>query len=191
MEKLDRFKLVFDYLRYKVGEYNVSIDSIEDKVLSTGKRLNIYIYLFDVLYMKENNGESFFKEDFYAWPTMPTFPRVYYEDFDQLSDPLCEKFYKKSGSVNLPSEEIINLIDCIIKSTNHVDTADLIEMITLNDSPWKKICDENGPGIVSKGKCIIPKEDIYQYYKDNNVLEDLIKLDTKNNQKTLTKIKKN
>lgn len=190
MEKIDRFKLVFDYLRYKVGEYNSSIDNIKDKVLSTTKRLNIYIYLFDVLYMQENNGKSFFNEEFYAWPTIPTIPRVYYEDFDQLSDPFCEKFYKKLDNIALPSEEIKDLIDYIIKSTYYVDTADLVEMVTLDDSPWKKICDENNPSIICKGRCIIPKEDIYQYYRDRNVFEYLITLVQENKQIALTKVKK-
>lgn len=144
---------IADYIINKTNEINMEREQEgKERIKMSCKRLQKLIFFSDVEYMKRHRGESFTKDNYYAWPNGPVIPEVYlnymgFQNGEMI--PLGEK-YK-----NL-SKEIKKILDNVIAANIEKSTENLIEMTHSVDGPWAKHID---------AKEIIPKREIYLYYK--------------------------
>lgn len=141
------------------NEYNRD-KSLRDQIFMSSKRLQKLLFFSDVLYMVENNGKSMFNDDFYAWPSGPVIPSVY-RVFMQYQDGEMKPYTEKDIVPITPAME--SAIKRVLKDTNCLDTADLVEKSHEKDGPWDIIYDEND----SECNRIIDKNKIYEYYKEH------------------------
>ncbi len=149
-----------NYVINKVNEYNEKNPNA--RISMTCKRLQKLLYFSDVLYMKQNCGDSMFSDDFYAWPSGPVIPSVYYEFKIYQGGTMCAIDTGKPKSLTAKMREAI---DNILKQTWGLDTLDLVERSHASGGPWDSVYCENDP----EHKQIISKSDMFAFYKDREI----------------------
>ena len=70
-------RAVANYIIEKTNEYNED-ETFREQVMMSCKRLQRLLYFCNVKYLILHNGEFLFEDDFYAWPTGPVIPGIYY-----------------------------------------------------------------------------------------------------------------
>ena len=145
-----------NYIIEKVNEYNKG-KPFPSQVLMTSKRLQKILFFADVLYMLENNKESMFTDEFYAWPSGPVIPSVY-KEFMQYQD--GEMKPHTEGKHTSLTKGMVSVLDRVIDATMTVDTSELIKTSHVEDGPWCAVFDEDNDNIINKAK-------IYNYYTKN------------------------
>ena len=166
-----KLRAVANYIIDEINKFNTG-KHLEEKVWLSNKRLQKLLYFCDIEYMKRNDGQPMFEDDFYAWPSGPVIPIVY-GIFAQFQTGEMRSNY--NGDVITLSKESKTIIDLVLESTRNLDTKDLVNMSSVADGPWFKVYDSNDP----EHKQIISKEVIYNYYLNNNVLKQLEESETK------------
>ena len=156
MKLTEECRAVANYIIDEMNKFNIGKHLTERVFLST-KRLQKLLYLCDIEYMKRNNGQPMFGDDFYAWPSGPVIPNVYSE-LMIYQDGLLKPKYGKSPL--MLSKKNKTMIDLVLESTKDLDTIDLVNMSSVVDGPWAKVFDPTDP----KHKQIISKDDVYSYY---------------------------
>lgn len=141
-----------------------STKQFSEQIPMTSKRLQKLLYFSDIEYMKSHNGQSMFSDDFYAWPSGPVIPSVYY------------KFMKYQDGTMQPLDESNELIDddvkiaiqTILNRTSNIDTIDLVEYSHIDGGPWAHSyrCDD-----IDHNQ-IIDKSAIYEFYKGRDVFSN-------------------
>ena len=168
---------VSDYIINKINKYNEG-NELREQVIMTIKRLQKLLYFCDVEYMKINNGNRLFEDQFYAWPSGPVIPNVYY---------IYAPYYREVSprynemKMNLTEEEKF-IIYKVIDGTQKLDTSDLINMTNVSDGPWSKVYDEED----SEHNQVISKNDMYDFYRDKNLFIKLGSIDKKISTKDFT-----
>ena len=132
-----------------------------EQIAMTGKRLQKLLYFSDVEYMKRNEGQSMFKEEFYAWPSGPVIPSVYYE-FMQYQD---GQMVPMPGEHKPITSKMREAIDCVLERTKDMDPLDLVEYSHTRRGPWRRVYNADDPD----HRQIIPKNEIYDFYKKQDM----------------------
>jgi uncharacterized phage-associated protein len=148
-----------NYIINAANEYNKG-KSLKEKIFLSSKRLQKLLFFSDVLYMVENNGDSMFHDEFYAWPSGPVIPSVYRE-FMQYQDGEMKPHNDSPHASLAPAIE--SVISRVLEDTNNLDTIDLIRKSHETGSPWKAIFNEND----SEFNRIIDKKAIFDYYSEH------------------------
>lgn len=135
---------------------------LREQVIMSSKRLQKLLYFSDVLYMVEHNGESMFKDDFYAWPSGPVIPAVY-RKFMMYQDGQMRPF---SGEVHdTIDDEMENTIRRVLSSTIGIDTSVLIDKSHICGGPWQTVYDESNKDYDN----VVDKKTIFEYYRKNGI----------------------
>ena len=149
-----------NYIIRKTNEFNET-QEYTNRISMTCKRLQKLLYFSDIEFMRKHSGTSMFRDEFYAWPSGPVIPSVYY------------KFMKYQNGYMNPlggehedlTTDMENAIDSILAQTNKMDTLDLVEVAHDKSGPWAQVYNPSDPD----HKQIISKTDIYNYYVDRNI----------------------
>ena len=151
-----------NYLINRTNNYNRQQTLYKDRISMSCKRLQKLLYFSDVIYMRGNNGDSMFTDDFYAWPSGPVIPSVY-DTFVQYQNgemvPLNEEGHSELNN------EMITALDFVFNNTIKTDTADLVEMSHIPGGPWASVYNENDAEHLQ----IISKTFMYQFYLSRNI----------------------
>lgn len=76
---------VLNYIIEKINKSNEGKE-LREQVMMSLKRLQKILYICDIEYMKINNGESLFEDNYFAWSSGPVIPYVYHT-FIQCQSP--------------------------------------------------------------------------------------------------------
>ena len=142
-----------NYIIEKVNNYNAG-KPLRSQVFMTSKRLQKILFFADVLFMLENNKESMFSDEFYAWPSGPVIPSVY-KEFMQYQDGEMQP-HTEGNHAHL-SEGMKAVLDRVINHTMTIDTSELIKTSHVEGGPWRDVYDEANDNVINKTK-------IYNYY---------------------------
>ncbi len=145
----------------KTNEYNQG-RAYSERISMTCKRLQKLLYFSDIQFMKQNNGESMFTDDFYAWPSGPVIPAVY-DEFMQYQD---GEMSPVGGEHSPLTEQNRKAIDDIFEKTIDIDTYDLVKMSHIEGGPWQQVYDETD----INHEQIISKQEMFNFYRDRDVL---------------------
>ena len=155
-------RAVSNYIIEAVNKYNED-KPIREQVMMSAKRLQRILYFCNIEYMRKFDGENLFDDNFYAWPTGPVIPGIYY-----VYIPYCigKNIPMYEGErIKLKKEEKF-LIHKILIQTRNLSTMDLINITNISGGPWQQFYNEHDP----EHNQIIPKEEIYNFYLNNKEL---------------------
>ena len=127
-------RAVANYIIEKTNEYNED-ETFREQVMMSCKRLQRLLYFCNVKYLILHNGEFLFEDDFYAWPTGPVIPGIYYVFVPYLVGKNIPRYEGKR--LKLTREEM-SIIDKILEQTQELDTIDLINITNVTDGLWEK-----------------------------------------------------
>ena len=134
--------------------------TFSEQIPMTSKRLQKLLYFCDIEYMKKHDGQSMFEDEFYAWPSGPVIPSVYY------------KFMKFQNGVMQPvdyndnlDEDVKHTIDTILAQTENMDTLDLVDYSHVDGGPWAHSYQSDD---IDHNQ-IISKSAIYKFYKERDI----------------------
>jgi len=127
-----------NYIVTLTNQYNEG-KPYSEQISMTCKRLQKLLYFSEIEYMKYNNWKPMLKDDFYAWPSGPVIPSVYYK-FTQFQDGTMAPI---EGEHTPLTSEMKKAIQKIFEDTAKIDTYDLVEMSHAEDGPWKQVYDPN------------------------------------------------
>ena len=151
-----------NYIIERTNAHNIaSSDSI---VLMTCKRLQKLLYFGDIEYMKRNEGRSMFTDEYRAWPSGPVIPSVYHKYMKYQSGQMYPA--KEPGHSQL-TQSMQDALEYTLNETWEIDTQDLVDISHIEGGPWRRFYNDNDP----KHEQIIPKEEIYLFYRYRNALE--------------------
>ena len=150
-----------NYIIEKTNEFNAS-QEYGNRISITGKRLQKLLYFSDIEFMKRNNGNSMYSDEYYAWPSGPVIPSVYYEFSQYQNGEMCPS---EEGSHSPLTRAMIDAIEYVLNQTHGIDTVDLIEFSHIEGGPWRRFYTDNDPN----HEQVIPKSTIYSFYKDRNM----------------------
>lgn len=142
------------------NEYN-SGKPDDQRIVMTGKRLQKMLYFCEVEHMKASGGQSMFKDEFYAWPSGPVIPSVYYQ-FMQYQNGTMDV---ASGSHSALTNTMQKVIDKIFDLTKEKDTVDLVKESHIEGGPWHQIYNEED----DQHNRLIPKDKIYDFYSQHRL----------------------
>ncbi len=108
--------------------------------------------------MKSHEGETMFKDEFYAWASGPVIPSVYYE-FVQYQ---TGEMFPVAGNHTPLSKGMKESLSIVFNQTIQIDTYDLVQMTHIKGDPWDKVFRTEG----SRRDQIISKKSIYEFYKN-------------------------
>ena len=164
MEKLTKKCIaVANYIIEEINKFNEG-KPLKEQVMLTLKRLQKILYFCDIEYMKINNGESLFEDNYFAWSSGPVIPYVYHT-FIQCQSPNGKIHPKyEEQEIRLTDKETF-IIDKVLEKTQELDTVDLIDITKIDDGPWHQVYNE----FDSNHNQIISKEEIYNFYKNKKL----------------------
>ena len=154
-----------NYIILEMEKYNKD-KAFRDKVSLHTKRLQKILYFSEVEYMRRNNGKVLFNDEYNAWPSGPVVANVYSFYALYVDGQIKPRYVEKMPNLNDNEKEII---DYVIKKTIDMDTVDLVNLSTLEFPLFNKYYDEDD----LMHEQIIPKNEIYNYYKDRELFETL------------------
>ena len=154
-----------NYIIERTNEFNRA-QNYENRILITGKRLQKILYFSDVEYMRRNAGDSMFTDEFYAWPSGPVIPSVYYE-FAQYQNGEMSVAEGKHSDL---TQSMVDAIDYVLERTNTIDTVDLIELSHVEGGPWRRFYSVKDPN----HEQMIPKDEIYSFYKNREIFNTVL-----------------
>lgn len=155
-------RAVSNYIIEATNRYNKD-KSIQEQVMMSAKRLQRILYFCNIEYMRKYDGENLFDDNFYAWPTGPVIPGIYYvytSYYIGKNIPIYE-----GERLNLTKEEKF-IIHKILIQTQNLSTMDLINITNISGGPWQQFYNEHDPKHIQ----IIPKEEIYNFYLNGKEL---------------------
>ena len=161
-------RAVANYIIEEINKFNES-KSLREQVMISGRRLQKLLYFCNIEYMKIHNGETLFEDYFYAWPTGPVVPGIYYV-FVPISIGKYIPMIYEGEKLELTSKEK-TIIDKVLKQTHELDSRDLINITNINGGPWQQLYNEQDP----EHNQIIPKEEIYNFYLNKEITTELQK----------------
>ena len=132
-----------------------------DQIPMTSKRLQKLLYFSDIEYMKNHDGQSMFDDEFYAWPSGPVIPSVYYK-FMKFQNGVMQPIEQNDSLID---EDVKHAIDIILSRTENMDTLDLVDYSHVDGGPWAHSYQRNDPDhnqTISKGA-------IYEFYKGRDI----------------------
>lgn len=147
-----------NYIVERTNSYNETRD-FKDQVSLTCKRLQKLLYFSDVEYMCRNGGKSMFNDNYYAWPSGPVIPSVYTE-FMRFQDGVMKPIIPTNNSEL--TQDMKNAIDETLDKTWIMDTSELVELSHIKNGPWSRFYNPDDEKHIQ----MIPKNSIYNYYKD-------------------------
>lgn len=141
------------------------------------KRIQRILYICDIEYMKINNGQPLFEDNFYAWTSGPVIPYIYYTFLPYQSKKI------EPGNINeqlkLTNKEK-NIIDKVLKETKELDIVELTNITNINNGPWQQIYNKSN----SNYNQTIPKEETYNFYKNKKLFIQSTNKDIESNLKS-------
>lgn len=173
-------RAVANYIIEETNKFNTG-KNFREQIMFTTKRLQKMLYLCEIEYMKRNNGEVLFEDEFYAWPSGPVIEEIYTK-YMPYSGYGVEPRYEK-GEPSLSKEEKL-IVEQVLCATNDLDTCDLIYMCIVPGGPHSKVFKEDD----KEYKQIVSKQKTYAYYSKHDPFCQLGKDDS--NIKGYAKIKK-
>lgn len=148
-----------NFIIEEVNKFNTT-QAFENQVFMSSKRLQKLLFFSDVLYMLEHNGQSMYKDDYYAWESGPVIPSVY-RAFMQYQD---GAMYPQTDEPHTPiNDEMKHTIRRVLYDTRTLDTSELVRQSHQDGSPWQQVYIESA----SEHNCAIDKDAIYKFYCEN------------------------
>lgn len=144
----------------KTNEYNEGV-AYCDQISMTCKRLQKLLYFSEIVFMQNHDGQSMFKDEFYAWPSGPVIPSVY-DEFMQYQD---GKMMPVSGYHTPLDRGMETALDMVFDATIGIDTEELVEMSHIIKGPWAQVYDPDDSGHFQ----IVTKESMYEFYRNRDV----------------------
>ena len=177
--------VVANYIIENINKFNEG-KPLKEQVMFTLRRLQRILYFCDIEYMKINNGASLFEDNYYAWPSGPVIPYVYYTfvQCQKLNGKISPKY--EAQELRLTNKEK-SIIDKVLKETQELDTVDLSNIANINEGPWQKAYNELDP----EHNQIIKKEEIYNFYKNKELFTQPTDIDKNKESKYFTIRKSN
>ena len=142
------------------NEYNSQRPHAE-QISMTCKRLQKILYFSDIAYMKSHNGDSMFTDQFYAWPSGPVIPSVYYRFMQYQNGEMLPASWQGS---DLEQDQIAT-IEEVFKQTASMDTLDLVDFSHIPGGPWCHAFNPDDPEHMQ----IVPKERMYAFYRNRPI----------------------
>lgn len=146
-----------NYLINRTNEFNKGRQCAE-RIFMTCKRLQKLLYFSDVEYMRRNDGQSMFEDDFFAWASGPVIPSVY-NRFAHFQSGRMEPLTGEYTPLTLKMQEAL---DEIFERSVFIDTFDLVEESHALNGPWMLVYNQEKSWQEQK----ISKESIYMFYKN-------------------------
>lgn len=153
-------RAVSNYIIEKINKSNEGKTLQEHIIIKT--KVQKILYICDIEYMKLNNGQPLFEDNFYAWTSGPVIPYIYYTFLQYQSKKIEPQ--NTSEKLNLTNKEK-SIIDKVLKETQELDTVELVNITKIDDGPWHQVYNE----LDSEHNQIIKKEEIYNFYKDKEL----------------------
>ena len=110
--------------------------------------------------MKIYNGIPMFRDVFYAWPSGPVIPKVYYKYFQYQDGKMYHIPIYDRITVN-KIEEMKAIIDRVLEEVKQLDITEMEAICRVDNGPWAQVFDVND----KNHEQIISKESMYNYYK--------------------------
>ena len=173
---------VANYIIEEINKFNEGKTLQEHIIIKT--KVQKILYICDIEYMKLNNGEPLFEDNFYAWISGPVIPYFYYTFLPYQSKKIEPR--NTSEQLNLTNEEK-TIIDKVLEKTQELDTVDLSNITNINGGPWQKAYNE----LDSEHNQIIKKEEIYNFYKNKELFIQSTDIDKNKESKYFTIRKSN
>ena len=170
MELTLKCRAISNYIIEEMDKFNKNKD-FKNKVFFHVKRLQKILYFCEIEYMKRNNGKVLFLDNYNAWPSGPVILSIYIKYMVYVDSDIKPRH--ESNEPKLTEDEK-KVIDYVLESTMKMDTIDLVNLSTTEGTPFNKYFNEND----IEHKQIIPKDVIYNYYKDK-VLFPVVEYDNK------------
>jgi len=147
---------------YIIDEFNKNNEgkSFREQISLSPRKLQKLLYFCDVEHMKSYNGVPMFRDVFYAWPSGPVIPRIYYK-YMQWQD-------GKMNPINVGINTTITgemklIIDRVLEEVKQLDITEMEAICRADDGPWAQAYDAND----KEHNQIISKESMYNYYREN------------------------
>lgn len=141
-----------NYLINEVNKINQT-KSNDKKIVMTSKRLQKMLYFSEIKYMLDNDGDSMFVDEFYAWPSGPVIPAIY-QEFMQY-----QKGEMQPKNLNFKdlTDKMKSALEYVIKNTEKYDTIELVGFSHVENGPWANIYEESKKNLINKNS-------IFDYY---------------------------
>ena len=153
-----------NYIINRTNKFNETKKSSAEKIFLSCKRLQKILYFSEIEYMKRHNGRPMFKDEFYAWPSGPVIPSVY-DKFVQYQDGTMYPVEKNQHTpITTEMEEVLGYI---FDKTEKLSTKKIVDLSHEKTGPWDQVYDDDD----IEHKQIIPKQDMYRYYKGRTLFD--------------------
>ena len=146
-----------NYIIEEVNKYNKD-RPLRNQMIMHVKKLQKLLYFSDVEYMKNYDGVPMFRDDFYAWPSGPVIPEIYYRHMQYQDGTIYPKL---DGITMTITEEMKSIINKVIEENKELDTLDMMEKSNIAGGPWAQVFDAND----KEHNQVISKEEMFRYYK--------------------------
>lgn len=170
---------IVNYILEEIEKFNKNKEG-KEKIWISGKRLQKILYFCEAEYMKRNNGNPLFDDQFYAWPSGPAIDGIYIF--------LESNHNMQMFPIHVPNEPILSddiklIIKHILELTKNLGTNELVKLSKVPNGPYSKIFNEEN----KKYNQIVPKIETYLYYSEHEMFSNQNYLQDEH--KILTKIK--
>ena len=149
-----------NYIIRWTNEYNQDKDFAE-QISMTCKRVQKLLYFSEIEYMKRNNGQSMFTDEFYAWPSGPVIPSVYHK----FMPTQCYRGLKPIDTDSYLTKKTITAIDYVLNETKNMDTLDFVDLTKIYGGPWQHAYNADDP----EHEQIISKVIMRKFYKTRRI----------------------
>ena len=146
-----------NYIIEEVNKYNKD-RPLRNQMIMHVKKLQKLLYFSDVEYMKNYDGVPMFRDNFYAWPSGPVIPEIYYRHMQYQDGTIYPKL---DGITMTITAEMKSIIDKVIEENKELDTLDMMEKSNIAGGPWAQVFDAND----KEHNQVISKEEMFRYYK--------------------------
>ena len=152
-------KVITNYIIEEVNKYNQG-KQFREQIMMHARKLQKLLYLCDIEHMRKYEGKPMFNDNFYAWPTGPAIPEIYYK-YNCVQSQYGEmKPLYDDVKISI-TKEMKSIVDGVIEEIKELDTLDIERICRVDNGPWAQVYDFDD----KEHNQIISKEAIYDYYK--------------------------
>ena len=149
-----------NYIIEKTNEYNKD-KKYSEQISMTCKRLQKLLYFSEIEYMKKNDGQAMFKDEFHAWPSGPVIPSVYHK-FMQYQNGRMSPIEGEHTPLTFEMKEAL---DHVFYDTVKIDTFELVKFSHISKGPWDMAYKEDD----LEHTQIVSKKHMFEFYKKRKI----------------------
>lgn len=154
-------RIIANYIIEEINKYNQG-KQFREQISMHARKLQKLLYLCDIEHMREYDGTPMFNDEFYAWPSGPVIPEIYYKYTCTQTQYGEMKPLDDTVAISM-TQEMKSIVDRVLAKIKESDTLDIEAICKINNGPWAQAFDTND----EEHNQIISKESMYNYYREN------------------------